>query len=173
MSASRVKYADQVFYIKTSSWNSGELTIESSVDHNLYTNAEVSISTQQGIITSQVEVLTANTFKVTCNNISYPLSLYTVRGYLPGQTGNQEKVSIPRGNAADAVIQSYVTGTGAAEYNVELSLDGSHWNEVANVVHSSTDGDTGYLIVSPGWTYFRPNVVSVGANTTLTIMIGN
>jgi hypothetical protein len=99
--------------------------------------------------------------------------LYQVKGYLPGQTGPQEAQAMQRGMNTDAIVQSYVTGTGGAAYTLEVSLDNSHFINAVSFTHSTTSGDTGFVAISPGWTHVRANVISVGANTLLTIMSGN
>lgn len=173
MSASRVKTVGQSFSIRTSSWSSNELTITTATNHLLYANTPVQIPTTMGTISAPANVLSANTFKITCDRLNQAPIEYVVPGFVTGQTGGQAKQSIQRGMSTQCVIQSFVTGTGGAQYNIDLSLDGDHWIQVGNVTHTTANNDTGYFVISPGWTYFRPNVVSIGANTLLSLIVGN
>lgn len=95
--------------------------------------------------------------------------------YNAGMTGGQPSFTIPRGQGdTNAVMQSFVTGTGGATYTLELSQDGIHWiTAVATVTHAGTTGDTAFVTISPAWAYGRINLSVIGAATTLTVLLGS
>jgi hypothetical protein len=174
MSASRTKYITQEFPISTATWNNNVYTANTSSAHSLFANVEITLLGSTQIHTASATVLANNQFSVPMlrEKVDH-YRAYTVRGYLPGTTGPQEPQSMQRGMNTDAIVHSYVTGTGGAAYTLEVSLDNSHFINAASFVHTTTSGDTGFVTISPGWTHFRANVISVGANTLLTIMSGN
>jgi len=174
MSASRIKYFTQSGTIVSATWSNDVFTANTAVNHLLFNGVNVQLSGQSRTYDGPVTVLANNQFSVpvTRDNLDN-FSSYTVKGYLPGQTGPQNVQSMQRGMNTDAIVQSYVTGTGGAAYTLEVSLDNEHFINAVSFVHTTTSGDTGFVAVSPGWTHLRANVASIGANTLLTIMSGN
>lgn len=177
MSASRIKYTTQQFPIINQVLDVANNKVILTTDqlHYLYNGAIVKIFSENGeeIFDTSVTVSGNTSFTIEKIPTRNRYIFYHVLGYLPGQTGSKSPEALQRGMATPAIIQSYVTGTGGASYNIEVSLDNSHWINAASFSHTTTSGDTGFVTVTPGWTYYRANVVSIGANTTLTLMSGN
>lgn len=180
MATTRVKYHKQYFPIKSYTFDSAN-SVATIVANTAYTNllyANLAIylasSSQYTDYKTSVGTVSGNTFTASVATAQYiqNLSHFGVDGYLPGQTGGQAEQTIPRGTGAETVIQSYVSGTGGASYIIELSLNKTHWIASANVSHSNTNNNTGFITVSPGWAYYRANINSIGANTNLVIMSG-
>lgn len=174
MSVSRVKYQKQYFPINSYTVDSANNQINIVANnHILYDGLTVALTSNKEYtsFSGPVTVTSANTFVVNCaNKLIQSLTNYCVTGYLDGQTGIQQPVTLPRGTGTDAIIQSYVSGDGGANYKINVSLDTEHWIETANVEHNTTDGNTQYTLISPGWAYFSANIISIGANTNLIIM---
>lgn len=175
MSASRIKYITQEFPLASSTWNGSVYTANTvSANSLLFSNVEVTLIGSTKTYTAPITVLANNQFSMSMNAAQHDqYHLYQVKGYLPGQTGPQSAQALQRGMATDAIVQSFVTGTGAAQYNIEVSLDTEHFINSATIIHNTTSGDTGFITVAPGWSHFRANITSVGANTLLTIITGN
>lgn len=174
MSASRIKYITQEFGISSSNWANNVFTANTVTNHSLFANVEVTLLGSVGTYSAPVTVVANNQFSVPMvHERTDNYQAYAVKGYLPGTTGGQITQSMQRGMATDAIIQSYVTGTGGAQYTIEVSLDSQHWVNAATVAHSTTPNDTGFVTVAPGWCFYRANVASVGANTLLSIISGN
>jgi len=176
MSVSRVKYQKQYFPINSYTVDDANNKVNIVANnHILYNGINVALTSNKEYTSysGEVTVTSANTFTVNCYSKSIQsLTNYCVTGYLTGQTGGQQSITLPRGTGTEAIIQSYVSGTGGATYNIETSLDTSHWIPIATVTHTTTNGNTGFVLVSPGWAYYRANISSVGANTNLVIMSG-
>ena len=174
MSASRIKYITQEFGISSSNWANNVYTANTVTNHSLFANVEVTLLGSIGTYSAPATVVANNQFSVPMiKERTDNYQSYAVKGYLPGTVGGQEAQSMQRGMATDAIIQSYVTGTGTAQYNIEVSLDSQHWINAATVIHANTTNDTGFCKVAPGWCFYRANVASVGANTLLSIISGN
>ena len=176
MSISRVKYQKQFFPITSYTINNNVISVIAN-NHVLFTGIPVFLTSNKDYyaLSGTANVTSSNTFTVTApfvGTLENNLTHYCINGYVTGQTGNKEAQTLPRATGTDTIVQSYVIGTGAAEYNMEVSLDTSHWILAANVVHTTTSGDTGFITIKPGWAYMRANVVSIGANTNLVIMTG-
>lgn len=184
MSTPRVRFLNQKIWISQTTWDAETetLTVECQVPHNLYTGA-------LAIVTSTLTLDHYNTPKPvtvispTVFTVSFPGTEYThfqydvhpyvvVNGFLPGQTGGIGQYTLPRQTGNAAIVQSYVTGTGGASYAIEVSLDGIHWISAATITHTTTTDDTGFVTIEPGWAYIRPNITSIGTNTTLSIITG-
>ncbi len=174
MSASRINYITQEFGISSSAWANNVYTANTTANNYLFTGAEVRLLGSVRTYTAPVTVIANNQFTVNMTaEYRDNYNSYIVKGYLPGQTGARTPQAIQRGMATDAIIQSYVTGTGGAQYTIDVSLDSQHWINAATVAHSTTSNDTGFVTVAPGWCFYRANVASVGANTLLSIISGN
>lgn len=88
--------------------------------------------------------------------------------YSVGQTGGQLALTLPSSTALNAVVQSWVSGTGTAVYTIEGSLDGVHWTtDGTTITHTSADGNTQAASISVSWAYLRINLTSVGTATKL------
>lgn len=176
MGAQRHRVIKQEFAIASYSWNSNTLTINTTGNHLLFNGVNVTVYGENTyVISGTCTVANSTSFSIATTRVNDTFTKYSVESFLPTQTGTPDrtKYSIARGSDADFVIQSFVTGTGGASYNVDVSLDGIHWIPTANIVHSTANNDTTYLVISPGWLYFRPYLNSVGANTLLTIISGS
>lgn len=176
MSVSRVKYHKQSYPITSYTVNGNVISVIAN-NHVLFTGIPVSLISDKDYFaaTASANVTSSNTFTVTVpynGTLSNQLTHYSINGYVTGQTGNKDARTLPRATGTDTIVQSYVIGTGAASYNIDVSLDKEHWIPAANVVHSNTSGDTGFITIKPGWAFMRANVVSIGANTNLVIMTG-
>lgn len=175
MSSQRIKYIKQFFPIEAKSYDTGTKTYTITANnHGLFTDIDIYLVSEPYNTTykTTANVTSANTFTAFCYQPLEQLSHYYINGYLSGQTGVKEEQTLPRATGTETVIQSYVTGTGGAAYNIDVSLDKTHWIQTANLTHTSTSGDTGFITISPGWAYYRPNVTSIGANTNLVIISG-
>lgn len=175
MSTSRVKYQKQFFPVESYVYDeaNGKINI-TSTGHILFNNVSITLisGASYDALTGLATVINANTFSVPAiTNLQF-IDNYVVNGYLTNQTGTKPAQTLPRGTGTETIIQSYVSGTGGASYVIDVSLDTSHWIPVANVTHSNTNNDTGFITISPGWAYYRANINSIGANTNLVIMSG-
>nr|QMP83395.1 MAG: hypothetical protein [Caudoviricetes sp.] len=173
MSVSRVKYQKQFFPVEAYNydWANGKVVI-TSTGHILHNNVTVTLASgaSYDALTGLVTVINANTFSVPAiTNLQF-IDNYALNGYVSGQSGEKPAQTLPRGTGCDAVIQSYVTGTGGASYKIDVSLDTEHWISHSTITHSTTSGNTYFITVAPGWAYYRANVTSIGANTNLVIM---
>lgn len=176
MSATRIKKLEQEFRISSFSWNGNILTINTLSDHMLYNGVQVIVKDVNFTLNGVVTVINATSFSVPVEYRQGSFYGYTIDGFLPGQVGFPEpgKYSIARGHSTAYIIQSYTEGTGGANFSIDLSLDGNHWiSNVASISHNTVNNDSGYIVISPGWTFFRANLSSVGANTTLKIITGS
>lgn len=181
MSTSRLRFMNQKFLISSTSWNNGVLTVNTVDPHFLFDGVEVIVASSA--ITAidyqgksyPVTVTGERSFTVNADSDfgvgNYPY--YVTRCFLPGQTGAQEKQSLPRSNGYPIVVQSYVNGVGGAEYSIEASLNGEHWIQMATVSHDTSDGDTAFITVHPGWNYIRVSLSLVGSDTALVVFIGD
>ena len=178
MSVSRVKYHKQFFPITSYSYDSSTRTISVIANnHVLYTGVTASLTSDKDyyVTTGTATKTSANTFTIVApfvGTLSNEITHYSINGYVTGQTGVKDAQTLPRATGTDTIIQSYVIGTGAASYNIDVSLDKEHWIPAANVVHTTTSGDTGFITIKPGWAFMRANVVSIGANSNLVLMTG-
>jgi hypothetical protein len=175
MSVSRVKYIKQFFPIQAYTFDAAnnQLVITSN-NHLLYANANINLTSgiQYEAYSAKVVSKTTNTFIVSATaNLAY-LTNYYVNGYVTGQTGAKEPQTLPRATGTETIIQSYIDGSGGASYSIDVSLDNSHWITLGSITHGSSDGNTAFATISPGWAYMRANLSSVGANTNLVIMTG-
>lgn len=175
MSTPRVKYMKQFFPIASYSQNDALKQVSVTANgHILFAGLPITLTAGKSYDATRAIVFStaANTFIANCNTtIPEQLDSYVVDGYLTGQVGGQSEFSIPRGTGAPAVVQSFVRGTGGATYNLEASLDSSHWISLANVSHATVTNNTAYNTVTAGFAFVRANVVSIGANTNLVIML--
>jgi hypothetical protein len=91
--------------------------------------------------------------------------------YSPGTTGAQLPFTIVQGQSGSGnVISSFLSGAGAASYNIDVSLDDIHWVlNAATLTHAGND--TQFVTVAPNWCYARPNITSILASQTLTILV--
>lgn len=177
MANSRVKRI-QFVLDGTITWATNTLTVVTTVNHNLVTGDLVSIAVQnspQEIGPIAVTVTNATTFTVaapaTWQDVATPV---TINGHVTIQffrtaTIGRYSFTAPRPNGLQAVIQSFVVGTGAASYTVDGSLDNQHWTNIATVTHGAVTNDTQFATVVPAWTYLSVNITAIGASTTLTI----
>lgn len=180
MSTQRVKYIKQFFPIESYTYDSANtraVIVANTVYTNLlYTGLPIylcsNIQYSNFKTVANNVVANSNTFTSSVSAVNYiqNMSHIGVDGYLPGQTGPQAEQTLPRGTGCDTVVQSFVNGTGGASYNLELSLDTTHWINFASVTHGSDNGNTVATFIAPGWAYMRANLSSVGANTNLVIM---
>ncbi len=174
MSLSRIKYIKQFYQIASYTFTNNNINIVTVNDHNLYTGIEVNLSSDRNYSSYKgiANVTSANTFSVPSNNNIELLTNYYVKGYYTGQSGTQSAETLPRATGTQLIIQSYVSGNGAANVIIETSLDASHWIPAGYINHTNINDDTGFLSISPGWAYMRANIVSLGANTNLVLIIG-
>ena len=175
MSSSRVRYTKQFIKINSYSYDTTNKVYNITANnHNLFTGVPIYLSSDQyytSYLTSAV-VTSSNTFTANCVDSIQSLTHVYVNGYLSGQTGEKEQQTLPRSTGTDTVIQSYVNGTGGAVYNIQVSLDASHWITTNTITHGTNSGNTTYTTIKSGWAYMRANVTSIGANTNLVLMTG-
>ena len=169
MSTPRVKYIKKYFPIESYSYSSGTVTVNAT-NHGLFTGVPVSLTSDihYSSYNGTANVTGANSFTVSSTINPQDLTHFSINGAI--STGVTDAHTIPRGTGADTVVQSYVNGSNGAVYKIDLSLDGSHWINYTSVTHGSSDGNTMYNIISPGWAYLRANVTTIGANTNLVLM---
>lgn len=171
MSLSRIKYIKSYYPINSYTYSNNVITVTSN-NHVLYTGIPVSLTSDinYGAVNGIANVTSSNTFTVTFTGHVQNLTHYYINGYV--STGEKEAQTLPRATGTSTIIQSYVNGTGGAAYNIDLSLDKSHWILAANATHTTTNNDTAFLTIDPGWAYYRANVTSIGANTNLVFISG-
>jgi len=175
MSSQRVRYIRQFFPIGSYTYNTTTATYSITANnHLLFEGVPVYLVSEPYNTThlSTANVTSSNTFNVSCPSDLPKLSHYYVNGYLSNQTGVKPEHTLPRATGTETIVQTYVNGTGGASLSVDVSLDTQHWINVGSIVNGTASGNTGYITISPGWAYMRPNVVSIGANTNLVIMTG-
>ena len=177
MSSSKTRKLRQIFSVQSFSWAGDNLTIVTAQPHLLYNgitvtahNIDAAYDSVKGVVT----VVDATTFTIAGTFTKGNFYQYQVDGFLPGQTGGIGSYSLPRSLAYPMVVQSYVKGTGGAAYKIQVSLDGQHWIDAdgGTISHTTVNDHTAYVTILPGWTYIRPNITSVGANTNLVIITG-
>lgn len=172
MSLSRIKYIKQNFPISSYTYANGKITVTSSGNHNLFTGLPVTLISDINYyaVNGTANVTSANTFSINYTKHVQDLTHYGYNGYI--STGAKDAQTLPRATGTETIVQSYVTGTGGAAYNIDVSLDAQHWIVAANATHTSTSDDTVFLTISPGWAYYRANVTAIGANTNLVFISG-
>lgn len=173
MSSARVKKAKTYYEISSYSFDSANnIVTANSVNHGLYSGIPCYLISDKDreFYKGTANVVSANVFTFAINYRPQNLTHVAIDGYT--SIGNKPEVTLPRGTGTETIVQSYVNGTGGAAYNIDVSLDIIHWIPAANVSHTTSDGDTGFVTISPGWSYMRANVTSIGANTNLVIMTG-
>lgn len=174
MSVKLTRVLSQSFAISSTTWNGGILTIHTPQPHNLFTGVDVFTvpDVGQAQYEGPVTVISGTSFSLPVERDWGRFGSYTINSFLPGQAGPMQSYSFPRYLGVPTPIQSYVTGTGGASYTLEVSLDGVHWIPVSSTQHDTVSGDTGFTVIAPGWVYLRPNIASIGGNTTLTFITG-
>jgi streptogramin lyase len=89
-------------------------------------------------------------------------------------TGTKTAFTIAKSDASSAVFQSYVKGTGGATYQLEVSLDGSHWvNLGSSQVHTGSNDHTLAQTIEPNWVYGRLNISVLGASTKIYALLSS
>lgn len=174
MSSQRVRYIKQFFPIDSYTNDSinGEIDVVAN-NHHLFSGATVYLTSDKDYTNFKgvANVTSSNTFSVGCYLNQNTLTHYCVDGYLETQTGDKAAHSLPRAVGVDAIVQGYTTGVNGATLRVDVSLDDTHWIYANTLV--LTSNSTGFIKIPAGWAYMRPNVVSIGANTNLTVMTGD
>lgn len=173
MSASKVKKLKTQLYF-TATWLADVLTVTTTSPHNLITGDLVTIIPSSGAIEPlskvAITVTSATEFTIaTTNKFHYLRGLVEYDYFRTGVTGRQV-FTMSRSTGASAVIQSFVTGTGGAVYDVEVSLDGVHWVNLSTVTHSMVDGESKFTTIEPAWAYLAINITSIGASTKLEVL---
>ena len=175
MALTRLQNIEQRFTATSFSWDATGLLL-TITSHKFIAGITVTvpnIDSAYDSITGVIQVVDANTIRVVSDPVLGRFAEVIVRGFLPGQTGYTDVYSIRKGEGSETVLQSWVTGTGGAAYNVELSMDGTHWINSATVTHTTVSGDTGGFTFTAGWAYIRFNITSLGASTILSIILGD
>ena len=173
MSSSKVRtLKTQIKY--TATWAANVLTVTTASNHNLVTGDTIKLlaaSGNQDNVNHAVTVTSATTFTTPSTDKFYSLvGLVEIPFFRTGITGRQIFTS-PHSTGTDAVIQSYVSGTGGAIYSIDQSLDGIHWSPSGILVnHSTSDQDTQGYVIKGNWAYLAANITSIGAATALTVM---
>ena len=173
MSTSKVRtLKTQIQY--TATWSTGILSVTTASNHNLVSNDVIKLLAASGNIQNTnhtVTVTGANTFTTPSTDAFYSLvGLVEIPFFRTGITGRQIFTS-PHSTGTDAVIQSYVSGTGGAVYTIDQSLDGIHWTPSGiTVTHGTSDQDTQGNALTGNWAYLAANITSIGAATALTVM---
>jgi len=172
MSTAKVKKLKTQIYF-TATWLADVLTVTTSTPHYLVTGDVVSVIPSSAMIATldgAITVTSATEFTIaTIHPYSYLRGLVEVDFLRTGQTGRQV-FTLPRSTGAPAILQSFVTGTGGAVYNFDLSLDGTHWVPAATVTHPLVDGDSDFQSIAPAWLYASVDITSIGDNTKLEVL---
>lgn len=172
MSSSKVRKFKRTLDF-TATWAINTLTVTTTGNHYLVTGDVVDIFAGHGaftIINAAVTVVDADTFTVaTSDAFSFMDGKVQIDLFRTGQTG-RFVITSPRSVGNSAVIQSFVTGTGGATYNIDASLDGVHWTNIATVTHAGTTGDTQFAQIAPMWAYVSIDITAIGADTSLVAM---
>ena len=174
MSSQRVRYIKNFYPIDsyTNDRINGEVDVVAN-NHHLFSGATVYLTSDRDYTNFKgvANVTSSNTFSVNCYLDQNTLTHYCIDGYLETQTGDKGAHSLPRAVGVDTIVQCYTTGVNGATLRVDVSLDETHWI-YANTLTLNANS-IGYITLPKGWAYMRPNVVSIGANTNLTIMTGD
>lgn len=173
MSSSKVRRVRPPQLDYTAVWAANVLTVTTSTVHNLVTGDIVQISGNSSpqLLQVAVTVTTTTAFTVVAapEYSRFLVGKVSIDFFRTGQVGIFP-FTLPRGVGITAVIQSFVTGTGTAGYNLQGSLDGVHWTPLATVTHLGVTGDTQFVTVEPSWTYLAVSVTSIGAATKLEVL---
>jgi hypothetical protein len=148
------------------------LTVVTATAHWLDSGELVSLisnNSPQELLNQTVTVTNATTFTVAnIKAIDFKNGNCLIGFLSTGQTGIFT-FTAPR-SGASMVVQSFVTGTGGATYELMASLDNVHWVALAAVVHPGTTDDTQFVSIEPAWAYIGINVSSIGTATDLTVL---
>lgn len=173
MALTRLQYLEQRLPIGSFSWD-GTGLIVNITNHKLiagFTVTAPNFHSSYNSVTGIVQLIDANSFRIVSAPVLGSFTEIIVRGFM--STGFTPVYAIRKGEGAETVVQSWVTGTGACTFTTQLSMDGLHWINSTNVIHTTTDGDTGGFTFTAGWGYMRLNVTAIGANTILTVILGD
>lgn len=156
----------------TATYANGILSVTTSATHYLATGDKVSLTDNQGRTESGFPIIVtgATTFTVQASLASFLSGIATFDVFRTGVLGRQiMSTARSSANGASAVIQSFVTGTGAASYTIDASLDGVHWTNIATITHGAITGDTQAGSVAPAWAFISINITAIGAATALEV----
>jgi len=156
----------------TATYANGVLTVTTAAPHYLATGDIVSLNDGQGQqdAGNVVTVTGASTLTIRGPHELFLAGTLTLDVFRTGVTGRQIlQTNRSSANGAAAVIQSFVTGTGAASYTIDASLDGVHWTNIATITHGATTNDTQSGSVAPAWAYISINITAIGAATSLEV----
>lgn len=173
MALTRIQYLEQRLPIEAFEWDATGLVV-TITGHKIiegFTVTAPNFHSAYNSVTGVVEVIDANNFRIVADQVLGSFTEIIVRGFM--STGYSPVYSIRKGEGAETVFQSWVTGTNGATFTAEFSMDGVHWINSANVIHTTTDGDTGGFTFTAGWAYLRLNITALGASTILTVVMGD
>lgn len=170
----RIQYLEQRLPIEAFEWDATGLVV-TITGHKIiegFTVTAPNFHSSYSSITGIVEVIDANSFRIVADEVLGSFTEVIVRGFM--STGYSPVYSIRKGEGAETVVQSWVTGTNGATFTVEFSMDGVHWVTITNstsieLVASATSAFT----FTAGWAYMRLNITALGANTILSVVTGD
>ena len=170
----KLQYHTQILTPTAVSWAGGVLTIDFAAPHLLVAGHPITLEWQnigQSINTTVASAPSGT--QITVALVSQPSTLnllVMIKFYQAGFTGAGVAVPVMHSLGKPCMVQSYVDGTGGASYTLQVSLDGTHWVDVATVTHTLVDEHTDFVVVDPVVNFVRANVTSVGAATRLVVM---
>jgi len=164
------KFSKSLAY--TATYANGVLSVTTAATHYLATGDKVSLTDGQGRTEAgfPITVTGAATFTIQARLESFLSGIVVADVFRTGSLGRQIlSNSRSSANGAAAVIQSFVTGTGAASYTIDASLDGVHWTNIATITHAAITNDTQAGSVAPAWAFISINITAIGAATSLEV----
>lgn len=161
--------------IVSASWAADEWTLTTAANHYLVPTDTLTFidpyNPQHYNVT--LAASTAGTtikFASTDRKIKFPEKVFTDI-FRTGLTGGQDKFTFSFGQPPSAIIQSYVTGTGGAVFDVEASMTGQHWQSIATVTLAASSHE--FVKITDPWAYGRLKITSIDAATTLKAVMGS
>ena len=173
MALTRIQYLERRLPIESFVWDSTGLvvTITGHKITNGFTVTAPNLHSSYNSVSGIVEVIGVNSFRIVADEVLGSFTEVIVRGFT--NTGLTPSYSIRKGEGAETVVQSWVTGTGGCTFTVQFSMDGLHWIDSVNITHTTINNDTGGFTFTAGWAYMRLNITTLGANTILTVIVGD
>lgn len=175
MSSQRVRKIKNPTIQYTATWTANILTVVTASANNVVVGdiiQLVSNNVPQVLSGAVASVISTTSFTIAASSAFSGMIIgnITTDFFRTGQTG-RNIITYPRSVGNSGVIQSYVSGTGAATYVLEGSLDGIHWSTLSTITHTTTDQNTQFVTVEPSWSYLAANITTIGAATRLDIFV--
>lgn len=174
MALTRIQYLEQRLPIEAFEWDATGLVV-TITGHKIiegFTVTAPNFHSAYNSVTGEVEVIDANSFRIVADQVLGSFTEIIVRGFM--STGYSPVYSIRKGEGAETVVQSWVTGTNGATFTAEFSMDGLHWLPItdSNAITLTTEATSAFTFTA-GWAYIRLDITAIGAATALTVVLGD